>query len=255
MATKFYLPNFFEFIYDGIVSRGKNFLFNRLQREDWLKVKNESRIRSFAENANLEDKLLMISKLNFSCAIIAWDNEKVKNKRVEDVLIAHLDTDESDVAKLIIKEKIFAFREIDFIKSMQTFCKSSMSKVYSINRRYLHIRENALKTRILQNKFEAEKNLQWYSETIQAALSVEPMLEAFNIDLLKFRILLHLHTSPNGATKENIERTFNRVNITRTVNDLYKVNMVRYDHHNAEIVHIDVYGIMVIEQIFKKFPH
>lgn len=255
MATKFYLPNFLEFIYDGIKSRGENFLFNRLQREDWLRVKNESRIRSFAENANLEDKLLLLSKLNYSCAIIVWDNEKIKTKKVEDVMIAYIDTDPNDVSKQIIKDKVFAFKEIDFIRSMQTFCKASMSKLYSINRRFLHIRENAIKTRVLQNKFEAEKNLQWYSETVQFALSIETILEAFSIDLLKFRILLHLHTAPNGATKENIQRTFSRVKIERIINDLYKCNMVKFDLHNDNIVHIDVYGLMVIEQIFNKFPN
>jgi len=256
MATKIYLPNLLEFIYHSIVEKGFKHLFHRLDRQDFLKVKNESKARSFAEFGNLEDKMIIMSKLGMGCAVVFWDKEKQRNKKVEDILIGYLDTDENELTKQIVKDKVFVCRDIDIIKSLQTMSQSSMSKVYSINRKFLEIKDHSEKfnTRTLVNKLQAEKNLEWYSKTIQFALDIEAILEPFKIDLLKFRTLLYLQNLPNGSTKDNISRKLNRVNVTGMINELYDNNMVSFNLSNKNIVTIDVYGIMILEQIFAKFP-
>lgn len=254
MATKLYLPNLLEFIYHSIIEKGFKSLFNRLDREDFLKVKNESKSRIFAEFANLEDKIILMSKLGMGCAVVFWDKEKEKKSKVEDIVIGYIDTSENDLTKLLVKDKVFSCRDIDFIRSLQTMSNAAMSTVYSINRRFLNIKEGAIKTRTLVNKLEAERNLEWYSKTIQFALDVETVLEAFKIDMLQFRTLLYLQNLPNGATKENIAKKLNRVNITGMINKLYNSNMVAFSLSNKNIVTIDVYGIMILEQIFIKFP-
>lgn len=254
MATKLYLPNLLEFIYHSIVEKGFKHLFNRLDREDFVKVKNESKARIFAEFANLEDKIILMSKLGMGCSIVFWDKDKEKKSKVEDIVISYIDTPENDLTKLLVKDKVFSCRDIDFIKSLQTMSKSSMSYVYSINRRFLHIKEFALKTRTLVNKLEAEKNLDWYSKTIQMAFDIESMLEGLKIDVVQLRILLYLHTATNGATKENISQKLGRLNITGTINEMYDSNMVSFSLTNKNIVSIDVYGIMILEQIIAKFP-
>lgn len=256
MATKLYLPNLLEYIYDCIVEKGFKHLFNRLDREDFLKVKNEAKARKFAEHGNMEDKILLLSKLGIGVGLVFWNREREGMKKVQDVIIANIGADQTNLTKTIIKEKTFAARDIDFIKSLVTMSAASMSKVYSVNRKFLHIKDSAhnLKTRTLINKFEAEKNLEWYSQTIQQALDIEPILEGFKIDILQFRVLLYLHTSPNGATKNNIARKLNKSNITGMINKMYKINLVSFGLNNKEIILIDVYGVIILEQIFSKFP-
>ena len=173
MATKIYLPNLLEFIYNSIVGKGYNHLLHLLDREDYRKVKNETKARKFAEFANLEDKIIMMSKLGMGCAVVFWDKEKEKKTKVEDVVIAYVDTDPKDLTKLLVKDRVFAFRDIDIIKSLQTMSRSCMSTVYSINRKFLQIKENALKSRTLVNKLEAERNLTWYSQTVFFALEYD----------------------------------------------------------------------------------
>lgn len=254
MATKLYLPNLLEFIYHSIVEKGFKHLFNRLDREDFLKVKNDAKARSFAEFGNLEDKIILMSKLGMGCAVVFWDKEKEKKTKVEDIVISYIDTPENDLTKLMVKDRVFACRDIDFIKSLQTMSKSAMSYVYSINRRFLTVKDGAIKTRTLVNKLEAEKNLDWYSKTIQMAFDIESMLEGLNIDVVQLRILLYLHTSVNGATKDSISKNLGRVNITGTINEMYDSNLVAFDLTNKNIVTIDVYGIIILEQVIAKFP-
>lgn len=255
MATKLYLPNLLEYIYAAIVEKGFKHLFNRLEREDYLKVKNEAKARKFAEFANLEEKIIMMAQLGYGCSVIFWDKEKQKKTKVEDILISYIDVAENDMTKVLVKDKVFSCRDIDFIKSMQTMSHASMSKSYSINRKFLEIKESAvLKTRTLVSKLEADASLEWYSKTIQFALNIEPTLEVFKIDIVKLRILLYLQTCPNGATKDNISTKLNRINITGVINELYSNSMVDFSLTNSNVVTIDTYGIMVLEQIIAKFP-
>jgi len=254
MATKLYLPNLLEFIYNAIVSRGKNYLFDRLDRDDFQKIKTDSKARGFAEHANLEEKLILLSKIGLGCAVIIWDKEKEKKSKVEDVVISYINTDQNDVTKQLIKDKVFGCRDIDFIKSLQTISHSCSGRVYSINRKFLHIKENAIKTRILENKLEAQRNLEWYSKTISFAFEIEQILETFKIDIIQFRILLYLHTLPNGATKEFLNKKLNRTNITGMINEMYNQNMVDLAGEEKNIVTIGVYGIIILDQIFSKFP-
>lgn len=254
MATKLYLPNLLEFIYHSIVEKGFPYLFKLLDREDMQKVKNESKARSFAEFANLEDKIILMSKLGMGCAVVFWDKEKQKKTKVEDVVIGYINTPPENLTQQLVKDKVFACRDIDFIKSLQTMSNASMSYVYSINRRFLTIKDTAIKTRTLVNKLEADKNLDWYSKTIQAAFDVESILEGLKIDVIQLRILLYLHTCINGANKDSISKKIGRVNITGIINEMYDSNLVAFNLTNKNIVTIDVYGIMILEQIIAKFP-
>ena len=149
---------------------------------------------------------------------------------------------------------MFAARDIDFIKSLQTIAHTCNSHVYSVNRRFLAIREKSISTKILSNKIEAEKNLQWYAETILFGLDIEPMLEAYDIGIIEFKILLQLHTAPNGVSFDYLSGKLRRSNITGMVNRMYKKNMLTFNINNENIILIDVYGITLLQQIFNKFP-
>jgi hypothetical protein len=254
MATKIYLQNLSEFIYHGIISKGFNYLFKILDREDILKIKTESKVRQFAENANLEEKIILMSRIGFGCGIVFWDKEKQKVKKVEDVIIGYVDTDPTDVMHQIIKDKVFAFKDIDLVKSLQTISHVCTSKSYSVNRRFLHIKSKAMNTRTLVNKLDAERNLEWYSKTLSFAYDIEETLESFKINTIQFRILLYLHTLPNGATRDNITRKLNRSNITGMLTEMYNSNMVAFSGENRNVVSIDTYGIIILDQIFTKFP-
>ncbi len=256
MPTKLFLPNLLEFIFHSIVEKGFNYLYERLDRDEWQKVKTNGRAISFAENATLDDKIILMSKLGKGCAIIFWDKEKEKQKKVEDIIMCYVDTPESDLAKQIVKDKVFACRDIDFIKSLQTVSNVSMSKGYAINKKYTQIRENSLslKSRTLTNKIDAERDLNWYVQTIQHGFDLEAILEGYKIDLLQFRILLYLHTSPNGARKESIARKVNRVNVTGCIQEMFEVNLVDFRNGDKEVVSIASYGVMVLMKIINTFP-
>lgn len=255
MSTKMSLPNLREFVFDCIVSKGKNFLFDTLDREDFLKVKTESKIRKFAEHANMEDVDLLMSKLGMGCARFYWDRDKEFNKKVHEVVLAYLEYDQKDLTQVIIKEKTFACLDIDFIKALQTISKISTSKTYTVNRKYLKIRDSAEKfTRTLVNKLQAEKNLEWYCQTIDHAYDIEPSLESFGLDLLKFRVLIYLNTLQNGATKDNISRKLSRVNVTGMLNEMYDKNLVELSGENKSVVTIGVNGVMTLDRLLSKFP-
>lgn len=118
------------------------------------------------------------------------------------------------------------------------------------------MKENAgsLKSRTLQNKLEADAALEWYSKTLQAAFEIEPLLEQFKINILHFRILLYLHTAPNGATKEWLQKKLDRINIAGAINEMYDKNLIDYSLTNKNVVMIDSYGLIILDQIFTKFP-
>ncbi len=254
MATKFYLPNLLEFIYGFILSKGRNTLFNLLDKDDFRKIKDESTVRKFAQYENIEDKMIMLSKMGMGAALVFWDKEKQHKKRVEDIVIAYIDTDPNDLARTLVKDYVYVARDIDLIKSLQTMSHASNGRGYSINRRFLSIRARSISTKILSDKIEAEKNLQWYSETVLFALEIEPYLEQYDISLIDYKILLNLHSAPNGVTLNYLVKKLRRSNITGIVNRLYKKNMLCFHLENENVVLIDVYGITVLQQIFNKFP-
>ena len=103
-------------------------------------------------------------------------------------------------------------------------------------------------------KLEADKNLTWYIKQISFALNLEPILEAFNLSLVQFRILLYLHGLPNGATKENIIRELGRSNIAVVLAKMDEMNLIAFSLENKSVISIDVYGIMLLERILAKFP-
>lgn len=251
--ARIYIPNFFEYIFDFIERKGIRFLFDRLTRPDFLKVKDVSRIRQFAEKSTIDEKMILCSKIGMGCAIVFWDKEKEKTKLVQDVLIAYMDVAEHDLPKQIAKDRVYVSVDIDFIKALQTVSKASHSNAYAVNRKYLEIKKNSesFNTRSLVKKLEADRNLEWYSKTIQYAFDLPEILEVFKISLVQFRILLYLHTLPNGATKDNIARKMG-INIVKTITPMYEMNMIAFGRDGE--VTIDVYGIMVLEQIFCKFP-
>ena len=249
--AKVSLLNLSEYIYDAITSKGSNFTFERLDREDFLKVKNRTKIKSFSENASLDDLMIMMAKLDSGCCLFFWDKEKQHLKKVHDIIMVYADTDPKDASKVIIKDKVFATCDIEIIKGLQTISKVSNSKVYSINKKYSALKDNAQPT-LLQNKLEADRNLEWYSKTIDFALNISIELEKFKIDDVQFKILVYLHTCPNGATVHNIMRRLGRANITGLINKMQALNMVAIK--DGHVVNIGVYGIMVIERLYAKFP-
>ncbi len=254
MATKLYLPNLLEFIYGFILSKGRNTLFNLLDKDDFRKIKDESAVRKFSQYENIEDKMILVSKMGMGAALVFWDKEKQHKKRVEDIVITYIDTDPNDLAKTLVNDYVYVARDIDFIKSLQTMSHVCNGRGYSVNRRFLSIRAKSISTKILSDKIESEQNLQWYSETVLFGLEIEPMLEVYDISLLDYKILLNLHSSPNGVTFNYLIKKLRRSNITAIINRLYKKNMLTYNLTNENIILIDIYGITVLQQIFNKFP-
>lgn len=238
-----------EFLYDCLKSKDRDFLFDRLSRDDFQKINSQAKIKSFVSNSNIEDKILLLSKLNYGCGIVFWDNEKVKTNRVQDILLAHTEVEEKDMVKTIIKGKVYATMTIDILKSMQTISKASNSTVYSVNRKFLEISNHNLKTRTLATKLEADANLTWLVSLLDKAYGIEPMLEQFKLNLFHFRILLHLQNCPNGSTPEAIKNKIG-CNVAAKISSLRKMNMVRYS--SKKVIHIDAMGIMVIDQVLSK---
>jgi hypothetical protein len=249
--TKFFIPNLLEFMYDCFSSRTKEFLFDRLSREELKKVDKKTKIKSFVENASLEEKQIMLSKLGFGCATIIWDKEKVKTNKVHEVLISYLDVDQKDLARTVINDKIFATVSTDLIRSIQVVSKVNSSKVWKLNKEYLQLNRDIFKTRVLVNKMEADKNLNWLVSKMDNLLGVEPMLEQYKINLTQFHILLFLQNCPNGATIQTIKKKMNK-QVTTLIEKMYQMNMVDYDGGNKEVITIDTMGLILVEQIISK---
>ena len=251
--TKFFIPNMLEFIYDALVSKPKDFIFDRLSRDELKKINTSAKAKSFAEKANIEDKQILMAKLNYGCATIFWDKDKVKTNNVHDVLISYLELDPKDLNKTIIRDKIFAIMPRDFIRALQVISKASNSNTWSVNKKYLdisHTRE-FLKTRKLVHKFEAESNLKWLVGFMDATLSLEGVLEGYKINIDQFRILLYLQNAPNGATKNNIKNKIGK-QVAKLIADMYQMNMVEYDPKNDDVILIDTMGSLLIDQILSK---
>jgi hypothetical protein len=255
--AKFYIPNLMEFFYDLFKSKSSDFLFERLSRDELKRVKSNSRIKSFVEKGKFEDIAILLSKLNCGVGIIIWDKEHEKRDCVKDMLIAQLQVDPKDLTKHLIKSKIFATQSIDIIKSLQVISKSANAQTWSINRKYLElskIKNEHFRERTIVNKFEAERNLKWYIETIETALNLPPLLEHHKIGLDHFKILLFLQNSPNGATVNSV---FHKLNTPRAFKNMLKklhgLNMIEYSPDKT-IITIGVNGLIVIDAIISKFP-
>lgn len=256
--NRLYIPNFSQFFFDYLERKGRNFLFSRLDRQDFLKVRNNTAIKSFAENSSLDEKMIMGAKTGMGCAVIFWDKEKQKKVKVQDILIGYSDIPAHILPNVLAKDKVYVSVDIEFIKALQTVSKASNSRTYSVSSRFLEIKKSsemsALLPRNLVQKLEADKNLTWYIKQISFALNLEPILEAFNLSLVQFRILLYLHGLPNGATKENIIRELGRSNIAVVLAKMDEMNLIAFSLENKSVISIDVYGIMLLERILVKFP-
>lgn len=255
--AKFYITNLLEFMYDCFKSRAKEYLFDRLTREELKRVKSESKIKSFVEKGRFEDAAIMLSKLNHGVAIVIWDKEKEKRECVKDILIAQLEVDPKDLTRHLVKSKIYASESIDIIRGIQVVSKASNSKSWSINRKYLalsNLKNDHFKQRSLLDKLEAESNLKWYVNTIDHALNLPPLLEHYKIELCHFKILLYLQNADNGATIENVCQKMNTPKgFKNMLNKLETMNMIQYEADRS-VIKIGTNGLVTIDAIISNFP-
>lgn len=251
--TKFFISNLLEYLYDALSCKTKDFLFDRLNREDFKKISTQSRIKKFVQKETLEEKLLLLSKLNHGCAVIIWDKEKIKGPNVKDVLIAYLQVEENDLLTTVVKDKIFANVSTDLIRSIQTISKVTNSKVYKINSQYREIgriRED-MGAGLLTSKLQADNNFEWLVSKVDNALSLEPLLEKNNLTVDQFRLLLFLQLCPNGATTLAMRNKIGK-NISVSINHLYTSNMIDYAVGSKNVMVIDTHGLILVEQIVSK---
>lgn len=246
----------FEYLYDYIAKKSNRFLLDRLERREYLKVKSLKNIMRFVQRDSLENIIVLCSKLGLRTALMMWDEEDQKPRSVKEVMVNYLDMEYSDMQKQQIRDKVFVSMDIDFIRSVMLVGKSSNSDRYTVNRRYLQlVPRRGIKLRMLDQKLEAEQNLDWYFSVIEYALNLEPVLDAYHMSLDQFRLLLFLYRCPNGATMPLIRVKFLKpVLANRMVADLRSKNMLFYDVTNPEVVHIAAYGLVVMDQIIAKFP-
>lgn len=237
-----------EYLYDLIVRKGFKFLFKRLETADYRKVRNAKMVRAFLQKESLEDKITLLLKLGAGCAVVFWDNDR-EVKTLRDLLIG-MENPSEDLSRRMIEERVFCTSDVDIIRLLQTMSKVCNSTTYAVNRKYYEIKNKSHNTS-LSKKLQAEKNLEWYSKTIQFSLGIAGVLEPFDISPVHFRILVYLHTLPNGATVAAIARNVDRLKISTYLKQLDEMNMIRWQ---GEVISIDVYGIMILEQIFAKFP-
>jgi hypothetical protein len=257
--TQLYLQNLFEYLYDFIIKKGNAFLFSRLEREEYLKVGKPASIMRFVENASLEAKLLLCSKLGLRTALVMWEDENGKTRRVEDVFVGYVDVAADEMPRLLVKDHVFAAMDIDFVRALQYVSRASNSKYYSVNRKYLSVKSLSRKvnTRGLVDKLEAEANMEWYINTIHYALNIEAALEPYGINVNQFKILLYLHNCPNGAVGSSIRvkaGSSSHGGTGMAIKKLQLLNMVQYDPRNKAIVLLSTYGLMVLEKIISRFP-
>jgi hypothetical protein len=256
--AKIYIPNLLEFIYDRFVTRTSEYLFDRLSRAELKKVRSKGRIKAFAEKGSFEDIAIMLSKINVGVAIIIWDKENEKRECVKDILISQLEVDPKDLTRHLIKSKIFATQSIDIIRSLQVVSKSCNSQTWGINRKFLElskIKSDHFKPRNLVSKFEAEKNLTWYVETMSAMINDLPaLLEHHKIEIVHFNILLYLQNAPNGATVDAVNQKLNTPRgFKNMLNKLHQANMIDYSPDKT-VISIGVNGLIVIDAIISKLP-
>lgn len=255
---KMYIPNLLEFLYDCFESRGKDFLFERLNREELKKIKNEAKIKTFVEKSRFEDQAIVLSKLNYGVGLVIWDKEKQTNNNVKDVLIANLELQGNDFTRTLIKSKVFAIQSIDIIKALQVTSKASLAPTWSVNRKYLdisrHKEKKGFSQRNIATKFEAEATLKWYIETISTAIKIAPLLEHYKIEITHFQILLYLQNCPNGASIESVKKEVNNHKGFRNIIiNLEKMNMIEFGSDKS-IMQIGVNGYVTIDAIISKFP-
>lgn len=254
--TKLFIQNLFEYLFDFLDKKPPSFLFNRLERDDYLKIKTTAKMKRFIENSPLEDKLLMCMNTGMRGAIVLWDAEKEGNKKVQDVLITYLDTPAHELPKELSKSKVFAAMDIDFIKSIQFVAKASNSNQYSINRKYLKVKENSkqFKSRLFSDKLEAENNLDWYVNTIQHAIGLEEIIETYGLTMDYLKILLYLYVCPNGATRENISKKINKQRGLFLLERMKQLTLIKNDPRIANVYIISPHGIMVLDKVVSNFP-
>lgn len=255
--SKLLIPNLLEFLYDCFDSRTKDYLFERLTREELKKVKSKSKIKLFVERAPLEDVAILLSKINCGFGWVIWDNEKVTKTTVKDILIANLEMQGADLTRHIIKSKIFATQSIDIIKSLQVTSKASHSKMWSVNRKYLEIskfRRPEYNPRNIENKLQAEETLKWYTQTIGAVLKLAPLLEHYKISVTHFQLLLFLQNCPNGATMDTLKKEVNNsTNFRAMILRMHRLNMIEIGA-DKNIVSLGVNGYVTVDAIISKLP-
>lgn len=255
MASLF-SKNLLSYLFDAIKSRGRNFAFDRLEREDFKKISSDRKLKRFIEKAKIEDIIYLMSRLGFGYVQLFWDKEKHTKKSIKDLLIREISANGVNISEFIIKEKVFSNTDIDVVKSMQLLSNVGSSKVYSINKKFLELdKKRSYKASLdIENKERVAETLKWCSGVTRSILTLGSLLEDYKISKDAFLILCLLQENQNGASLKYISTTLNISDRKARflIKKLFFQNMVDTSIGDYNSYVLDTMGYVCVERIFSK---
>lgn len=253
MAT-FFSENLLQYIFDAIKSRGNQFLFERLARNEYLKIKTDIKLKAFIKKASVEEVVLLLSKLGYGYVQFFWDKEKNSKLKIKDLLVREIKS--SNLSEVMIKEKVFANSGNDLIQALQVISNTGASNTYTLNRKYidLHNKIGNIKLSVTEDKRKAEQALVWTASMARKILGLEIELENYGISREAFMLLCLLQEHKPGASLPKIIELLmvSERQAKLLIRKLYSKNMIDRAIGYTDAYVLDSMGFICVQQILSK---
>lgn len=243
-----------EFLYDAIQSRGSEYIFEKLDRDDIVKLKNSKAIRKYIEKEKFEDILILLSKLNYGINITVYDKEKIKGRKVQDVMASYMGLDDLATTKMIVKEKLFSVMDFDIINTMITASRASNSKVYSVNQKFTEISNicGKMSNRALQEKTNADSAVDWLCNLFVNTIDLIDTIDALKITKLEAKMIASLYQNKAGITVDTLRDMLNISGVLKVAMNMEKKGLVYIKKPEKHTVYLSTMGVLLIEKIINK---
>lgn len=195
-------PAFSEYVYNCMATVPKERIL-QLDSKEIVHFRSQNKMRIFADNATLEERLYMLSRLHFTFTITVAPERYEIEEIMEKLSLDATPDERIESIEDMAKRHIFVLSSREFMRVTQLAAMNSHSQVYVLNYDYVNLHRK-LKAKTPQATYtplikEGLKGLEATAEIALTALIHRPMIESITgLTEFDLSILLTLYGQRNS---------------------------------------------------------
>lgn len=268
MAARFYFvndPDFSEYVFHCMRLCPPE-IKARLNPIELAYFKNEKEIRKFAEDQNLDKRLLMLSRIGMSYCILIGPQEVDLNPMMQGVLTQYKSAEaRQEVIKAMMENRVFVLSSRDIMVMSHLMAQNSHSQVYQLDKAYVLLHDKLQNYRIRPFKEEVKDAAEGFDMlakiTLNALCSEESITSITGITEFEMKILLAMYPYrntmiTNDRISEFIGESYRSTGVAKSCGELEKkgclIREVGYrKKHRSQVYMINEKGIDAVLNYLK----
>lgn len=193
-------PAFAEYVFHCMMNTPKEHML-RLGMTEMRLFKTQHTIRDFAQNASLEARLYMLSRINRSYSIVVTPDKMELEELLDTLDHPNNLSERLRVVEGMARDNVFVMGSRNLLPVLQLGAMNSHSNVYVLNYDYLRlqkeIKDNNLES--LNSKIVlAQKAFDFVASVSANVLANKDFIQSLcGVDHISLRILIHLYLNRN----------------------------------------------------------